>query len=297
MCVIPARDFCGVSAVAKSEPPAARARSGAIVTLPRLVRGWAGSLGSPPLLPPLNSRGPVTTPSALIKVMFDAVRKAARGLTRDFGEVGELQVSKKGPGRLRLRRRPEGRADAVRGAERGAAGLWLPGRGTRPDRRQRQDPHLDRRPARRHHQLPARHSALRHHRRAGARGPDRRRGDLQSDHQRAVLGREGPRRLLNDKRLRVAGAPRPGGGGDRHRHPLHRPRRPRAVPEGAAPDQRSGSPACAASARRRWTWPLSRPAASTASGSAACGLGHGGGHPAGERGRRHGHRRRGRRRR
>jgi myo-inositol-1(or 4)-monophosphatase len=39
----------------------------------------------------------VTTPSALIKVMSDAVRKAARGLTRDFGEVAELQVSKKGP--------------------------------------------------------------------------------------------------------------------------------------------------------------------------------------------------------
>jgi myo-inositol-1(or 4)-monophosphatase len=29
--------------------------------------------------------------------MIDAVRKAARGLTRDFGEVGELQVSRKGP--------------------------------------------------------------------------------------------------------------------------------------------------------------------------------------------------------
>jgi myo-inositol-1(or 4)-monophosphatase len=32
-----------------------------------------------------------------VKVMIDAVRKAARGLTRDFGEVGELQVSRKGP--------------------------------------------------------------------------------------------------------------------------------------------------------------------------------------------------------
>ena len=30
--------------------------------------------------------------------MTAAVRKAARGLVRDFGEVGELQVSKKGPG-------------------------------------------------------------------------------------------------------------------------------------------------------------------------------------------------------
>jgi myo-inositol-1(or 4)-monophosphatase len=39
----------------------------------------------------------VSTPSALVKVMTDAVRKAARGLTRDFGELAELQVSKKGP--------------------------------------------------------------------------------------------------------------------------------------------------------------------------------------------------------
>ncbi len=41
----------------------------------------------------------MSTPSALVKVMSDAVRKAARGpLTRDFGELGELQVSRKGPG-------------------------------------------------------------------------------------------------------------------------------------------------------------------------------------------------------
>jgi myo-inositol-1(or 4)-monophosphatase len=38
----------------------------------------------------------VTTPSALLKVMIEAVRKTARGLTRDFGEVSELQVSRKG---------------------------------------------------------------------------------------------------------------------------------------------------------------------------------------------------------
>ncbi|HZZ34861.1 MAG TPA: inositol monophosphatase family protein [Caulobacteraceae bacterium] len=38
----------------------------------------------------------MSTPSALIKVMTDAARKAARGLARDFGEVTELQVSKKG---------------------------------------------------------------------------------------------------------------------------------------------------------------------------------------------------------
>jgi len=38
----------------------------------------------------------VSTPSALLNVMIAAARKAARGLARDFGEVSELQVSKKG---------------------------------------------------------------------------------------------------------------------------------------------------------------------------------------------------------
>ncbi|MDP3175979.1 inositol monophosphatase family protein [Phenylobacterium sp.] len=38
----------------------------------------------------------MSTQSALLKVMSDAARKAARGLNRDFGEVAELQVSKKG---------------------------------------------------------------------------------------------------------------------------------------------------------------------------------------------------------
>jgi len=39
----------------------------------------------------------VTRKSALIYVMEKAARKAARGLLRDFGEVEQLQVSKKGP--------------------------------------------------------------------------------------------------------------------------------------------------------------------------------------------------------
>ena len=39
----------------------------------------------------------MTTPSALLQVMIDAARKAGRRLARDFGEVSELQVSKKGP--------------------------------------------------------------------------------------------------------------------------------------------------------------------------------------------------------
>src|SRR5215472_12963401 len=35
--------------------------------------------------------------SSLINVMEKAARKAARGLLRDFGEVEQLQVSRKGP--------------------------------------------------------------------------------------------------------------------------------------------------------------------------------------------------------
>jgi myo-inositol-1(or 4)-monophosphatase len=39
----------------------------------------------------------VSTQTALLKVMSDAARKAARGLNRDFGEIAELQVAKKAP--------------------------------------------------------------------------------------------------------------------------------------------------------------------------------------------------------
>ncbi|MFN3512659.1 MAG: inositol monophosphatase family protein [Phenylobacterium sp.] len=39
----------------------------------------------------------MATQSALLKVMSDAARKAARGLNRDFGELAELQVARKAP--------------------------------------------------------------------------------------------------------------------------------------------------------------------------------------------------------
>ena len=39
----------------------------------------------------------MSTQSALLKVMSDAARKAARGLNRDFGELAELQVAGKAP--------------------------------------------------------------------------------------------------------------------------------------------------------------------------------------------------------
>ncbi|UTP39413.1 inositol monophosphatase [Phenylobacterium sp. LH3H17] len=39
----------------------------------------------------------MSTQTALLKVMTDAARKAARGLNRDFGELSELQVARKAP--------------------------------------------------------------------------------------------------------------------------------------------------------------------------------------------------------
>ena len=39
----------------------------------------------------------MSTQTALLKVMSDAARTAARGLNRDFGELGQLQVAKKSP--------------------------------------------------------------------------------------------------------------------------------------------------------------------------------------------------------
>jgi len=51
--------------------------------------------------------------SALMTIMINAARKAGRSLARDFGEVEHLQVSVKGPGEFRLRRRPPRRKHPV----------------------------------------------------------------------------------------------------------------------------------------------------------------------------------------
>jgi myo-inositol-1(or 4)-monophosphatase len=46
--------------------------------------------------PPQERPRVTAAASAVMRVMIDAARKAGRGLARDFGEVGELQVSRKG---------------------------------------------------------------------------------------------------------------------------------------------------------------------------------------------------------
>jgi hypothetical protein len=60
--------------------------------------------------------------SALLNVMIAAARKAARSLTRDFGEVEHLQVSLKGPGNF-VSAADHRAEDSARGAGPGAAAM------------------------------------------------------------------------------------------------------------------------------------------------------------------------------
>ena len=98
--------------------------------------------------------------SALLNVMVQAALKAGKSLGRDFGEVQNLQVSVKGPGDFvsTADRKAE---KIVKGrAAQGASDLWLPRRGKRGNQGHRRRASLDRRSARRHDQLSARHPAF-----------------------------------------------------------------------------------------------------------------------------------------
>ena len=174
-----------------------------------------------------------------------------------------------GPGQFRHRGRPPRRADPARGARARAPRLRLSGRGRRHARGRRQDPSLDRRSARRHDELPARHSAFRDLDRARARGHDRRRRGLQSGQRRAVhrRARQGrlPQRPAAAGRRRASCSPTPSS-------PAPCPIPAAAMssaPRRSTTPRRARSRACAASAPPRSISPGSRPAASMPTGSAA----------------------------
>ena len=211
-------------------------------------------------------------------------------LKRDFGEVETAGVAK-GAGRFR-HGGPARRGELLRGADQGAAGLRLPGRGGRRLRGHRQDPHLDRRPARRHHQFPARHPAFR--------------GQIALEREGTIVAgltynpanddSTGPSTARAPSSTTSACASPPAASSTNACWPAAfpcRPRRPRASLKEMIKCSR-GSPASAASAQPRWTWPRSRPAASTATGSATFSPGTWRPAPHGPRGRRqrHQHRRR-----
>ena len=140
-----------------------------------------------------------------------------------FRRGGEFAGFREGAGRFRHHRRQEIGKDPVRGTAEGPSRLRLHPRGRRRCRRLRQEPRLAHRPARRHHQFPARPADLRHFHRTGARGADRRRDGLQSRDRRHVHRGKGARRLLQQPPHARRRAPRHGGGPDRHRHPAARP--------------------------------------------------------------------------
>ena len=73
----------------------------------------------------------MATASALLKVMIDAARKAGRKLVRDFGEVAELQVSKKGPADFVTAADLKAEQTLFEELSQGPPRLRLPGRGAR----------------------------------------------------------------------------------------------------------------------------------------------------------------------
>ncbi len=100
----------------------------------RLAPGRRCLQGPRPIRRPPDTS--MTTPSTLIQVMIKAARKAGRKLARDFGEVAELQVSRKRAGRLSSPP-PTPRPEQVlfEALSEGAPRLRLPRRGARPGSR------------------------------------------------------------------------------------------------------------------------------------------------------------------
>ena len=207
--------------------------------------------------------------SANINVMVQAAHKAARHLVRDFGEVENLQVSIKGPGDYVSA--ADHRAEQILHQELSRArpgfGFLMEESGAlegRDDQRWIVDP-LDG-TTNFLHGLPhfAISLALE---RAWRAGRGRR---LRSDQGRAVLRREGGRRLSQRPPAAGIAPQRSRQQPDRHRHPRARLAGPRAGFRAAARRaSRPRSRASAASAPPRSTSPISRPAGWTAFGSMA----------------------------
>ena len=208
--------------------------------------------------------------SAILNVMLKAARRAGRSLKRDLGEVENLQVSLKGPRNFVTA--ADRRAEEIVYEELSKARPEYGFLGEEGGARAGADktPSLDRRSARRHHQLPARHSALRGLHRARAERRHRRGADLQSGKRGSVRRRtrQGrvPQRPAYPRRRPAAARGRRGG----LRSAALRPRRPRARTPRNRCRPKSLRRAPPISAPPPSTSPGSPPAASTLSGSATC---------------------------
>ena len=199
--------------------------------------------------------------SALLNVMITAARKAGRTLKRDFGEVEHLQVSLKGPANFVTaadRRAEEILREELDQARPGYGFLGEEGgrrEGTDKTHRWIVDP-LDG-TTNFLHGIP--HFAI--------SIALEREGTIVAGvvynpaNDELFTAERGKGAFLNDQRLRVAARKRLADAVVALRAAASRPRRPRAVPQGASPPCRTRSPACAASARPRSISPGSRPAA------------------------------------
>ena len=224
-------------------------------------------LGSAPSNPSEIFRT-VSTQSALLKVMTDAARKAARGLNRDFGELAELQVSKKAPADFVSAADLKAEQTIFEALTKARPGYGFLGEerglieGTDKTHTWIVDP-LDG-TTNFLHAIPhfAINIALQ---REGAIVAAVTYNPVTNE---LFWAEKGKGAFVNDKRLRVAARTRldeavlatgiPFLGHGQHA----------TLPEGAAPDQPAGRRRAPLRRRRRWTSPGSRPAASTATGSA-----------------------------
>ena len=103
-----------------------------------------------------------------LTVMANAAQKAAKRLLRDFAEVEQLQVSVKGPSDFVSQADLRAEQTLKEELTKARPGYCLPDGGIRRLRLGKLDLALGRRPAGRHHQLPARHPALGDQHRAAA---------------------------------------------------------------------------------------------------------------------------------
>ena len=209
--------------------------------------------------------------SGLITVMQRAARKAAPRLRRDFGEVEQLQVSRKGPAdfvSMADKRAEQTIVEELRNA-RPDWGMLL--EEVRRDRGQSRQAAVDRRSARWHDQLPPRRAAFLDLDRgrgaeAGRRERDHAGAGLPAADRRELLGREGPGRLAAGRAAARVRPARPQRRPDRHGHSALRSRRAPKVGPRFTPRLLRKSPGFAASARPRSTSPGSPRDAWTASG-------------------------------
>ena len=208
--------------------------------------------------------------SALINVMVKAARRAGRSLKRDLGEIENLQVSLKGPANFvsLADKRAEQMLYADLTKARPGYGFIGEEGGTREGADKSHTWIVD--------PLDGTTNFLHGIPQFAISIGLRREGTLIAGliynpaNDELYIAERGKGAFLNDQRLRVAGRRKLDDCVDRLRPAAYRPRRPRAV---AARDDGNAEArwrACAGSAPPRSTWRSSRPAASTAIGSAIC---------------------------